>query len=194
MKRVPACLVGLRVALGPLLFWLLLNGKFTVAAVTYFSAIISDIFDGVIARRLGVSTQELRLADSYADIWLHLCLGLGLLAGFGRGLAPLATPFYTSMALQTASWLFSLARVRKLTSYHSFLAKLTGLCLCVGILSLLLGGVTWPLAIALWVFVIALLEEIVMTAVLPRYHHDIWTFQQALRLRHEDLSRGPSQS
>ena len=40
------------------------------------AAFLSDIFDGVIARRLGVSIASLRKADSWADVCLYLCVGI----------------------------------------------------------------------------------------------------------------------
>jgi CDP-diacylglycerol--glycerol-3-phosphate 3-phosphatidyltransferase len=148
--------------------------------------VISDIYDGVIARKLGIVTLRLRIADGCADIWLFVCLVAGLWSGYRALITPLAWPFGTAMILQVLSWAFCFWRFGKLTSYHSFLAKLTALALLVGILALLFTGTAVPLSVALWIFVLGLFEEITMTAVLRRYHHDVWNLPAALRLRRAD--------
>jgi len=184
VRQIPALLVALRIVLAPVIAWLLIQQRAGIAGWLYIAAVPSDIYDGVIARRLGVVTLRLRLADGCADICLFVCLVVGLWSGYRALITPLAWPFGTAMILQVLSWSFCFWRFGKMTSYHSFLAKLTALSLLLGILALLFAGTSIPLAIALWIFVASLLEEIAMTAVLRSYHHDVWNFAAALRLRH----------
>ncbi|MEP6670369.1 MAG: CDP-alcohol phosphatidyltransferase family protein [Chthoniobacter sp.] len=186
MKWIPALLVASRVVLAPVIAWLLIEHRAMFAGWLYIAAVLSDIYDGVIARKLGVVTLRLRLADGCADVWLFICLLAGLWVGYRALIMPLAWPFGIAMALQVLSWAFCFWRFRKMTSYHSFLAKLTGLSLLLGILALLFAGTTVPLSIALWIFVAGLLEEIAMTAVLRRYHHDVWNLAEAWRLRRSE--------
>ena len=57
-------LVGLRFMIAPLLLLDALNGSTGIGFLGgYIIAVLSDIFDGIIARRLGVSTVALRQAD-----------------------------------------------------------------------------------------------------------------------------------
>jgi CDP-diacylglycerol--glycerol-3-phosphate 3-phosphatidyltransferase len=182
-KWIPASFVALRVVLAPVIAWLLVQHRASFAGWLYIVAVVSDIYDGVIARKLGVVTLRLRLVDGCADLWLYVCLIVGLWVGYRALLAPLAWPFGTAMLLQVLSWAFCFWRFGKMTSYHSFLAKLTALSLLLGVLVLLFTGTPIPLTVALWIFVASLLEEIAMTAVLRRYHHDVWNLAAALRLR-----------
>jgi phosphatidylglycerophosphate synthase len=186
MKWIPALLVAARVVLAPVIAWLLIGHRAGFAGWLYVVAVVTDIYDGVIARRLGIDTLRLRLADGCADIWLFICLFVGLWSGYRALITPLGWPFGTAMVLQALSWAFCFWRFGKMTSYHSLLAKLTGLALLIGILVLLFAGTAVALAVALWIFVLNLLEEITMTAVLRRYHHDVWNLRAALRLRKEE--------
>ena len=186
MKWIPALLVAARVVLAPVIAWLLMEHRAAFAGWLYIAAVLSDIYDGVIARRLGVSTLRLRIADGCADVWLFVCLLAGLWFGYRPLILPLAWPFGIAMFLQALSWAFCFWRFGQMTSYHSFLAKLTGLSLLISILALLFTGTPIPLTIALWIFVAGLLEEIAMTAVLGRYHHDVWNLAVAWRLRRTD--------
>src|ERR1700761_4270401 len=72
VERIPAGLVAFwaLAVLGVLaLGW---TGHGTALAVLILLATLSDIFDGIAARRLGVSTPALRRADSIVDLvfWL----------------------------------------------------------------------------------------------------------------------------
>ena len=189
MKQIPALLIAFRVVLAPIIAWLLMRHEAGLAGWLYVAAVVSDIFDGVIARRLGIAPLRLRQADGFADIWLFVCLLSGLCTGYRPLLPPLAWPFGTAMVLQVVSWGFCWWRFGKMTSYHSLLAKLTALALLIGILALLFTRSPLPLAIALWIFALNLLEEMTMTAVLRRYHHDVWNLAAALRLRREECAQ-----
>lgn len=180
---LPLGLTLLRAGLAPVIFVLLIQQHFVAAAGIYLTALISDIYDGVIARKLGIATRGLRLADSYADIVFFLGLGFGILIGFPHSLTSLALPFWLAIGLTLINWAFCLLKFKQMTSYHSMLMKLSALVLFVGILCLLIGQVTAPLGAAFWLIVVATVEEIAMTAVLREYHHDVWNLKAALALR-----------
>ena len=91
--------------------------------------VLSDIFDGVVARRLGVVTLAMRRLDSATDVlffasaaWCLWLLHPELVRQFRWGMACLG-------GLEVACNLLSLARFRRLPATHSYLAKFWGLCL-----------------------------------------------------------------
>jgi CDP-diacylglycerol--glycerol-3-phosphate 3-phosphatidyltransferase len=74
MKRcLPLALTTLRLLLGPLALFCALRG---VARFVYLPILIvrtlSDIFDGILARRLGVATARLRRYDSVTHVIYYL--------------------------------------------------------------------------------------------------------------------------
>jgi phosphatidylglycerophosphate synthase len=65
LRRIPVLLVATRFLLGPILLFLATQGAtggWFLLGIT--AAFLSDVFDGIIARRLGVATERLRVADS----------------------------------------------------------------------------------------------------------------------------------
>ncbi|MEP0771798.1 CDP-alcohol phosphatidyltransferase family protein [Coleofasciculus sp. FACHB-SPT36] len=77
LQSLPFSLVIIRLCLSPLLLWDALDGTTSYWFIFGFVlAFLSDIFDGAIARRIGVSTAALRQADSLADVCLYLCIGI----------------------------------------------------------------------------------------------------------------------
>src|SRR4051812_2228545 len=65
----PYALTLLRLFLAPVLVWMVYAGAPGVAfAAVILIAFISDVFDGILARKLGVATAELRHLDSRVDL------------------------------------------------------------------------------------------------------------------------------
>jgi phosphatidylglycerophosphate synthase len=68
LHHIPIALTALRFALGPVVLALAFYRPVPNAfAACLLLAVFSDYFDGVIARRLGIATPNLRRLDSLAD-------------------------------------------------------------------------------------------------------------------------------
>lgn len=182
---LPTTLVLTRLLLGPVLLLLALvrapNLWFVLPLVLGF---LSDIFDGVVARRLGVATERLRVADSWADAAYYGCV-----AGAAWWLhAPLILSFRWLLAVVlstlTLSWLVEVWKYGRIASYHAYAAKLWGITLFAASVALLGFGVA---GVWLWsaviVGVLGHLEGVAMTLVLPHWTHDVSGLPEALRLR-----------
>jgi len=82
-KRIPYLLIYLRLLGGiviPLLGLFVDDCGEIILSIMVF-ALLSDIFDGIIARRLGIATEKLRILDSNVDMvfWLSTILTLFVL-------------------------------------------------------------------------------------------------------------------
>jgi len=182
--HLPKLLIGLRFAIAPLL---LLDasdrqtGLFFVIA--YVIAIVSDIFDGIIARRLGVSTAQLRQADSWADICLFLCLAASVWLVFPNVIATFKTPLLLAVAAQLALFTLSLLKFGKFPSFHTYTAKLWGLALLVATVGLFGFGYDQLVWLAIVLCLINSLEEIIMTLLLPVWQCDVLSLFHACKLR-----------
>src|SRR5262249_61514320 len=74
LERVPLLLTCFRGVLGPcLIACAYLWPRPAVLGTCVLIAFVTDIFDGVIARRLGIATAHLRRLDSAADSVFYLC-------------------------------------------------------------------------------------------------------------------------
>jgi len=77
-------------------------------------------------------------------------------------------------------------KFRRATSYHTYGAKLSAVIMGPAMLVLFAFGLAWPFRIATFVFALAEIEEIAITAVLPRWHADVRSIVQARRLARAD--------
>jgi len=139
MKRhIPFALTTLRLLLGPLALALALTG---VARWVYLPILVtgtlSDIFDGILARRFGVATPALRRYDSVTDIIYYLFI----LTSMWWLCRPVIVACWWLIALILASEatviLFCYAKFGKFPATHSYLAKFYGVCLLAGLIALL---------------------------------------------------------
>ena len=183
LRHLPQLLIAFRVAAAPLLAWDAWDGsvgRWYLPLI--FAAFVSDVLDGVIARRLEVSTETLRMADSLADIVLYVTVAAGVWwthPDLVRDQSASLIVFAVSYAIW---WAVNLARYGKPSSYHTWIAKVWNGCLCftaIGIYSLEDAGLL--LMGAAWLGVLRNTEEIAMSLVLPRWTVDVPGLWHALR-------------
>lgn len=189
LTQLPGLLIGCRFLIAPLLLVDAVDHQTSIwFLVGYVLAILSDIFDGIIARRLGVSTPQLRQADSWADIWLFSCLALSTWWVHPEVLQQLRVPLLVAVGAQFSLFGISLIKFRKLPSFHTYTAKVWGITLLVATLSLFGRGDSRALWVAISACLINSLEEIVMTLVLTEWHCDVLSLFHALKLRQSELA------
>jgi CDP-diacylglycerol---glycerol-3-phosphate 3-phosphatidyltransferase len=136
--HLPFALTTLRLLLGPVaLLCALANVPRRVYLPILVAGTLSDIYDGVLARRYGVATPALRRYDSVADVIYYLFI--------------LAVAFLLCKSVITQNWLLiafilaseagcilvSYVRFGKYPATHSYLAKFYGLCLLAALVALL---------------------------------------------------------
>ncbi len=76
--NIPNLITLGRVILVPVVFWLLLTGRFQAAFVAFLIAGISDAVDGFLAKRYGWTTELGAYLDPLADKLLITCIFLAL--------------------------------------------------------------------------------------------------------------------
>ena len=185
IQCLPVALVIFRFFMGPSLLLNAIDGKTDAWFIVGFvAAFLSDIFDGVIARQLGVSTASLRRADSWADVCLYICIGISAFLVHSDAMIAFSRPLSAVVGIQLIWWVVNLAKYGQPASYHTYSAKAWGVTLFVATIALFgfnYGGLTLSVAIA--VGIIHTLEEIAMTLILPEWTHDVLSIVHALRLR-----------
>ena len=184
LKHIPGILVGLRFAIAPLLLFDALDHQTGLGFILgYVIAVGSDIFDGIIARRLEVSTPQLRQADSWADICLYVCVAASAWLVFPEVIARFRTPLTLAIGAQLTLFVLSLIKFQKFPSFHTYTAKIWGLTLLAATVGLFGFGYDPILWLAIVLCLINSLEEIAMTLILPQWQCDVLSLFHAIKLR-----------
>jgi CDP-diacylglycerol--glycerol-3-phosphate 3-phosphatidyltransferase len=182
---IPWLMAAGRAVLGPVLIagascrW---NGMALAGMVV--TALVSDIFDGVLARRWRCDTGALRLFDSMADTAFYVCTGVALWLAHPADLIEDKVPLFALLGIEAVKFAFDFAKFGKPSSYHSYLAKCWGLLLASALIAEFAAGHARALLVpALWLGVVVNLEGLVVSTLLPVWRQDVPTIAAALRLR-----------
>jgi len=183
-KHIPAALIAFRalmIFVVPVLGW---YRHGTLLALVILLATLSDIFDGIIARRLGVSTTNLRKADSTVDLifWLASMTALNFLRP-DDVMRNFIIVWY-AIAAEIIEQLICILRFRRMTATHARSAKFMGLCLLVGMIVLALGGSSM---LAFWIIgigiTVSVFDGCAIVVLLPYWEADVPSAWEAWRLR-----------
>ena len=194
LKYIPLALVIFRAAIAPFLLWDAIDGKTSIwFIIGYVAGFLSDIFDGVIARRIGASDAQLRQADSWADVCFYICVFASAWLTHRQILIAFQWPLLAVVFAQLLWWAVNLLKYGKPASYHTYSAKMWGITLFIATIAIF--GFDYA-GIPLWLTIISALihtvEEIAMTLLLPEWKHDVLSIFHALRLRRELISPQPN--
>jgi CDP-diacylglycerol--glycerol-3-phosphate 3-phosphatidyltransferase len=137
-RHLPFALTTLRLLLGPIaVACALMNVPRWIYLPILVTATLSDIYDGILARRFGVATPALRRYDSITDVIYYLFI----LAVAWCLCQPVLAQNWILIALilfsEAAVILVSYARFGKYPATHSYMAKFYGLCLLTALTALL---------------------------------------------------------
>jgi phosphatidylglycerophosphate synthase len=185
--RTPGLLVAFRAALGPFIILVsLVSNSGMPLAVCIAMALLSDVLDGVLARRWNLETEALRRWDTRADTFFYTCVFIVILL---RCPAALERRWALIAGLITAEVLqhvFAAIKYGRHASYHSMLSKIWGLMMAAAMIVLLGFGVNnWFLDLVLGWGILCNLQGLAMTLLLPTWQHDVLTLFHAMRLRNK---------
>ena len=181
-QRIPALLIAARILLGPLLFGLVLTNQGpALILAALIAAMLSDIFDGVIARRMKIATERLRVADSYTDAWFFVWVGAAIWRAVPQLVEDYRLPLLTELALQLASYAYDLVRYRRISSLHAYSAKLWAITLFIAAGSLLAFHYGPPIWLTFAFGLVSFFDALAIKLILPGWHHDVLSAVHAWR-------------
>lgn len=185
MPLAPWLLIALRLLLGPAIIALALAGApGYLLVLLLWLGVVSDIFDGIIARRLGVATNSLRRCDSQTDLIFFLCVIAACFVRAPAALTPWLPAVLTLLALEGLIYAVSFARFRREPCTHAYTAKVFGLAMLLALSVLLARGYTGiPFMTMLALAAIMQLDCLAIVLTLPRWERDVPSTYHAWRLR-----------
>jgi CDP-diacylglycerol--glycerol-3-phosphate 3-phosphatidyltransferase len=182
LVTIPNALSALRLVLAPLLLWLAWTARPTAFVVTLSLSLLSDLVDGWFARRYGQATQLGTLLDSWGDLVTYTTVPL---CAWWLWPELIRRESWYAAAI-VAAYVFPIAlgylKYGRLTAYHTWGAKLSALSVGPSALVLFMGGPPEPLRIAACILVLAELEEIAITTLLPEWRPNVPSILHARRL------------
>jgi len=187
MKKIPLALIVIRALFGAII---LLLGMLQVTryreyiVVLMVIGLLTDIFDGIIARRLNVSTPSLRRLDSVTDQFFWLCI-----IGSAYIISPEffkanAIKIYILGGAEALTYLVSFIKFRKEVATHAITSKIWTLTLLATLIQLVLSGNSGILFdICFYLGVLTRLEIVLILLILKEWSNDVPSLYHAILLR-----------
>lgn len=178
---MPNLLSVFRIACVPVLLALAWNGATPIFLVLFGLALLSDVLDGVIARRLNVESDLGARLDQWADFALWVSFPVGawwLWPEIVRREAPYAALAIVCLLLPTA---IAYAKYREVPGYHTWSAKTSAVLMGISVPLLLVFDVAWPFRIAALWQLVAAVDELGITYFFAECQHDVPSVLHAAR-------------
>lgn len=193
LQSIPLLFIGMRFLLGPLLLWVALDCRSMSTGCPWFivgftAAFLSDVFDGVVARRLGIVTEKLREYDGWVDTWFYIWVALSAWFTHTDAIIAFRFPLLVVLSTQLISWCIDLIKYRRFANYHAYSSKAWGVTLFVACIALFGFNYAELLWLTIVVGILSHIEEMAMSLVLPRWIHDVPSVVHALRIRQQMLT------
>ncbi|MBA2611881.1 MAG: CDP-alcohol phosphatidyltransferase family protein [Bacteroidetes bacterium] len=115
-----------------------LQDPITVSICIIF-AVLSDVFDGIIARRMKVDSVHLRQLDSKVDTLFWLALLYVLLVMENSFIRSHAKEFFILLALEITLQIFGYIKFNSAMALHTYAAKAWAVLLTLSVLQILSG-------------------------------------------------------
>lgn len=185
--NTPILLILFRLFLAPIILALAYffreNSK-TIILILMYLGLISDIFDGIIARKQNISTVKLRRMDSQTDMLFWLSIGISTWILYPKIIAENSVAIWAILGMEILVYIISIIKFKKETCTHAFLSKLWGITLLIAFTALIgfnYAGI--PFYIAIVMGLISHIDRILITLILPEWTHDVPSAYHAYLIR-----------
>ena len=186
LLTLPNSISLFRLLLAPVMLLASYWGHPLAVKMLFGVAVISDLFDGILARAMELRTELGAKLDTIADLTTYVALFFCFLFLWPDFIHD-AYPFFTAgFIIYTIAFSFALLKFGRFPSYHSIGGKISAVLMALSILCWFLGGPSFPFFVAITLSLIAGIEEIIITALLPRLRTNVPTCWHAYRMRKAD--------
>jgi phosphatidylglycerophosphate synthase len=187
LSIIPWLLIGFRAACAPALIYIAIQHGPAQAALfvtLLILALLSDVFDGIIARYGSGQTEALRRWDSQVDTAFWLAAAAGIWLMHPGSFSATWQVFALIISMQALCYVVSLLKFGKENCTHAWLSKFWAVTLLIAFSRLALTGKPdgW-LNLAVVSGFIAHLDVIAITLLLPQWRHDVPSCYHAYLIR-----------
>lgn len=185
---IPNLLSGFRLLAAPIMLYLAWINKPLSFLVLLSISLSTDAIDGFLARRLNWQSELGARLDSWGDFATYITVPLGAWWLWPDILRREAFFVWLVIIAYVLPIAIGYAKFHRLTSYHTWAAKLSAVIISVSALLLFLTDTAWPFRIAAVFQAIEALEEIAITLTIPEMRSNIPSLWHARRIVEKDVS------
>ncbi len=183
VRSIPTALTIFRLLSAPVLIVLAYLGRERYFLWLAIAALLSDVLDGALARRLGASSETGRLLDSWADLLIAMVSFVGATLLWPDTMREEAGYFAIVLTALVAPNAWGLLRYHRLLGYHTISAKASGVLLAIGAVALFTGLTPVVFRLAAFIELAVAAEYIAISLILPGWTGEMKSVIHAWRQR-----------
>lgn len=187
MKSIPKLLIYSRIVFGLIILALSIYEPSNFRGVIIgliIVGLLSDIFDGIIARRLNISTPSLRRLDSGIDQFFWLCVIAACYIISPLFFKTNCFKIFFILGIEGCCYLLSYVKFKKEVATHAIASKLWTLILFATLIQVIATGNSVVLfSICFYLGIVTRLEIIAMLLIIKSWCNDIPTVYHAVLIR-----------
>jgi phosphatidylglycerophosphate synthase len=185
--KIPIALIYLRLMLGFVIIacsYFKINNYPVFAIILLSIGLLSDVFDGIIARKLNVSTQKLRRLDSTIDQIFFICVGIATYIQCPLFFKDNWIKLIVLLSSEVLIYLVCFIKFKKEIATHSIGAKIWTLFLFATLIDVMVHCESnWLFQICFWLGIITRLEITAIILILKTWTNDVPSLYHAWQLR-----------
>jgi phosphatidylglycerophosphate synthase len=187
-KLWPNLLSGARIALMPAVLLAAIGGSRRWFLILVAASLATDVLDGFLARRLNAFSDFGRKLDSAAD-YLTMLTGLAGIALLWPEIVQRELPWIVAgLSAFFGVIVFGFIRLGHPPCYHTWAAK-AGVAGCaLSMIPLLAEWSAVPFHVMVILQILAAVEEVIISLLIPRHVGEMATVWHALKLRRENAA------
>lgn len=190
LRHVPNGISVARIVATPILVLLALNHREDAFKWLLLAALISDICDGLIARSFSLTSELGSRLDTLADTLLWVAVVIGIWQFHPALVTDYGFVFALLIGFWVAEHLIALLRYGRLTSFHTYLIRVSAYALGIFIMCLFLWGMRpWFFYLASGLSILGAIEELIIIALLPEWTANVRGLYWVLQRRKNALAQ-----
>lgn len=177
MKNIPIILIYSRIVIAliiGIITFLKIENFATFIVILMIVGLLTDVFDGIIARNLNISTKKLRVLDSNVDQFFWIITIASIFYLNFSFVKEHIIAISSILILELLAYIISLIKFKKTIATHSLLAKFWTITLLLFLIDLTLHGISSFLFLTcIIVGIISRLEIILIIIGLKKWTTDV---------------------
>ncbi len=187
IEKTPYVLIYLRLILGLMIIplsYFKVDNYVGISIVFLSIGLLSDVFDGIIARKLNISTVKLRRLDSSIDVIFFLSFAVATYLECPNYFALRVTELVIIVALEALTYLVCFIKFKKEIATHSIGAKIWTILMFATLVEIIFTcHSSYLFYIFFIVGIITRLEIVAIILVLKKWTNDVPSIFDAINIR-----------
>lgn len=184
LRKIPLFLIYSRPIIGLIILFLAFQQCPWGMVILMILGLLTDVFDGIIARKLQVSTEKLRRLDSFVDQIFWLLILVSTCVSCPDFLANHYVELIIVLAAEACTYMISYIRFKKEVATHAIASKIWTLTILAAIIQIMLSckaGILFQCAF--YFGLVTRLEIILILFIIRNWYNDVPSVYHAVLLR-----------